>query len=57
MAGVGPTPDEISELLADLADISGRMRRFEPVSDAEIEAFKVRKRAVVEAIEPGFYDR
>ena len=45
----------MSDLCAWLADISGRLRRFEAVSDAELAAFKARKRAVIERIEPGYY--
>lgn len=48
--------DETADLCAWLADITGRLRRFEPVPDAELAAFKARKETVVEQIEPGFYE-
>lgn len=38
------------------ADLSNRMRRFEPVPDDELAAFEARKESVVERIEPGFYE-
>lgn len=49
--------DEAAAVCAELADLTRRLRDFEPVDPAEIAAFKARKEQLVEQIEPGFYER
>lgn len=49
--------DDAGSVCAWLADISGRLRRFEHVSDEELAAFKERKETVVEQIDASFYER
>lgn len=52
-----PTPDEVAAFLDDLRALSARLAAFEDVPADELAAFEARKRALIERIEPGYYDR
>lgn len=49
--------DDAGSVCAWLASISRRLRRFEPVSDEELAAFKERKETAVEQIDASFYEQ
>lgn len=51
-----PTAAEVAALLDRLCSISGRQARFEDVPADELAQFEADKRALIERIDPEFYD-